>query len=148
MIEKARNSGTCQLIRNYKPLSLFRLHRIRVPSVLQGAAYGKTSCSIVEKNFTGSADAVSLSGVLVDSFCYEIVLQSFRLEEFVVLQPLTHTKKKKCCMCEREIEGDDKQAVYHHIHCTCVTCKFTFCTYTKHCKHKITDCLLFPLRSC
>lgn len=44
--------------------------------------------------FTGSADAVSLSGVLVDSFCCQMVSQLFSLEEFVVLQPLTHTKKK------------------------------------------------------
>lgn len=40
-------------MRNYKPLSLFQLHRIRVPSVLQGAAYGKTSCSIVGKILLG-----------------------------------------------------------------------------------------------
>lgn len=121
-------------------------------SLLQAAAYGEASLSIVG-SMQGLVIAANLPSLpILLEYYWQLLLRDFIAifcrQDVVLMQPLTLTKKKKGWMCEWGIEDDVKQAVYHHIHCAYATCKFTFCTYTKHCKCEIPDCFQSSLRRC
>lgn len=152
-MEKATNSETCRLIRSYRSLGIcVRLCKTATSSSLCG---GK--CQHCRPNagaryfwkFTESADAFSLPRVLLTASVTRFHRNYFVVKSLSWCNPsLLQKKKKKGWMCEWGIEDDVKQAVYHHIHCAYVTCKFTFCTYTKHCKREIPDCFQSSLRRC